>query len=163
MVADEVRKLAERTTTATKEIARMIEAIQLETHSAVLAMEKGTRHEEGVAATNQAGEALQGIIRKSEEVGEIITMIATAATEQSSTTEEVKNSMEQISLLVEASTIGTQQSAKACQDLSGLTSNLRNLGGTLPSRTGAGFGGASNHAEGRPWQFTIGCAARQRS
>ena len=128
VVADEVRKLAERTTTATKEIARMIEAIQLETHSAVLAMEEGTRQvKQGVAATNQAGEALQGIIRKSEEVGDMITMIATAATEQSSTTEEVKNSMEQISRLVEASTIGTQQSAKACQDLSGLTSNLRNL------------------------------------
>ena len=128
VVADEVRKLAERTTTATKEIARMIEAIQLETHSAVLAMEEGTRQvKQGVAATNQAGEALHGIIRKSEEVGDMITMIATAATEQSSTTEDVKNSMEQISRLVEASTIGTQQSAKACQDLSGLTNNLRNL------------------------------------
>jgi methyl-accepting chemotaxis protein len=128
VVADEVRKLAERTTTATKEIARMIEAIQLETRSAVLAMEEGTRQvKQGVTATNQAGEALHGIIRKSEEVGDMITMIATAATEQSSTTEEVKNSMEQISRLVEASTIGTQQSAKACQDLSGLTHNLRNL------------------------------------
>jgi len=128
VVADEVRKLAERTTTATKEIARMIEAIQMETRSAVLAMEEGTRQvKQGVAATNQAGEALHGIIRKSDEVGDMITMIATAATEQSSTTEEVKNSMEQISRLVEASTIGTQQSAKACQDLSGLTNNLRNL------------------------------------
>jgi methyl-accepting chemotaxis protein len=106
----------------------MIEAIQLETHSAVLAMEEGTRQvKQGVTATNQAGEALHGIIRKSEEVGDMITMIATAATEQSSTTEEVKNSMEQISRLVEASTIGTQQSAKACQDLSGLTNNLRTL------------------------------------
>jgi hypothetical protein len=57
----------------------------------------------------------------------MITMIATAATEQSSATEEVKNSMEQISRLVEASTIGTQQSAKACQDLSELTHNLRTL------------------------------------
>jgi methyl-accepting chemotaxis protein len=128
VVADEVRKLAERTTTATKEIARMIEAIQLETHSAVLAMEEGTRQvKKGVAATNQAGEALHGIIKKSEEVGDMITMIATAATEQSSTTEAVKNSMEEISRLVEASTIGTQQSAKACQDLSGLTNNLQNL------------------------------------
>jgi methyl-accepting chemotaxis protein len=128
VVADEVRKLAERTTTATKEIARMIEAIQLGTQSAVLSMEEGTRQvKQGVTATNQAGEALQGIIRKSEEVGDMITMIATAATEQSSTTEEVKDSMEQISRLVEASTIGTQQSAKACQDLSGLTNNLRNL------------------------------------
>ena len=128
VVADEVRKLAERTTTATKEIARMIEAIQTETHSAVLAMEEGTRQvKEGVSATNQAGDALQHIIGKSEEVGDMITMIATAATEQSSTTEEVKNSMEQISKLVEASTIGAQQSAKACQDLSALTNNLQNL------------------------------------
>jgi hypothetical protein len=35
--------------------------------------------------------------------------------------------MEQISKIVEASTIGTQQSAKACQDLSQLTHNLQNL------------------------------------
>ncbi|MGC2210723.1 MAG: methyl-accepting chemotaxis protein [Candidatus Korobacteraceae bacterium] len=159
VVADEVRKLAERTTTATKEIARMIEAIQLETHSAVLAMEEGTRQvKQGVAATNQAGEALHGIIRKSEEVGDMITMIATAATEQSSTTEEVKNSMEQISRLVEASTIGTQQSAKACQDLSGLTNNLRNLverfhlgreqaPRTHPSTPRAGLGSSQSGAQ----------------
>jgi hypothetical protein len=108
----------------------------------VLAMEEGTRQvKQGVAATNQAGEALHGIIRKSEEVGDMTTMIATAATQQSSTPEEVKNSMEQISRLVEASTIGTQQSAKACQDLSGLTNSLRNpverfhLGREQPSGT----------------------------
>src|SRR5260370_42634924 len=39
VVADEVRKLAERTTTATKEIAQMIKNIQNETKVAVLAME----------------------------------------------------------------------------------------------------------------------------
>jgi methyl-accepting chemotaxis protein len=128
VVADEVRKLAERTTTATKEIARMIEAIQAETHSAVVAMEAGTRQvKEGVSATNQAGDALKQIIRKSEEVGDMITTIATASTEQSSATEEVKHSMEQISKLLEASTIGTQQSAKACQDLSALTHGLHRL------------------------------------
>jgi methyl-accepting chemotaxis protein len=91
-------------------------------------MEEGTRQvKEGVSATNQAGEALQQIICKAEEVGDMIAMIATASTEQSSATEEVKNNMEQISRLVEASTIGSQQSAKACQDLSTLTNSLRNL------------------------------------
>ncbi len=128
VVADEVRKLAERTTTATKEIARMIEAIQAETHSAVEAMDAGTRQvREGVTATHEAGDALQHIIRKSQEVGDMITTIATAATEQSSTTEEVKNRMEEISRLVESSTIGTQQAAKACEDLSALTHGLHNL------------------------------------
>src|SRR5437660_2939064 len=42
VVADEVRKLAERTTTATKEIAQMIRTIQADMKSAVRAMEEGT-------------------------------------------------------------------------------------------------------------------------
>src|SRR5437660_3794754 len=63
VVADEVRKLAERTTTATKEIAQMIETVQQETKLAVSAMEEGTRQvEEGVRTTNKAGEALREII-----------------------------------------------------------------------------------------------------
>jgi methyl-accepting chemotaxis protein len=159
VVADEVRKLAERTTTATKEIARMIETIQSETRSAVQAMEEGTRQvKDGVNATNQAGDALQQIIRKSEEVGDMIAIIATAATEQSSTTEEVKNSMEEISRLVEASAISTQQGAKACQDLSELTMNLNDLVAhfrlsrdeasvTHPKRPGTGLGSSGPDAQ----------------
>src|SRR5271155_3108531 len=42
VVADEVRKLAERTSKATKEIATMIQSIEVETKSAVVAMELGT-------------------------------------------------------------------------------------------------------------------------
>jgi methyl-accepting chemotaxis protein len=63
VVADEVRKLAERTTTSTKEIANMIEAVQNETRLAVQAMEAGTSQvAEGVATTQKAGEALKQII-----------------------------------------------------------------------------------------------------
>src|SRR6202035_2564381 len=46
VVADEVRKLAERTSKATKEIATMIQNIQDETKTAVLAMESGTKQVE---------------------------------------------------------------------------------------------------------------------
>src|SRR5580698_758965 len=57
VVADEVRKLAERTTTATKEIAQMIKNIQDETRAAVTAMEAGSLQvEEGVKSTAQAGD-----------------------------------------------------------------------------------------------------------
>ena len=60
VVADEVRKLAERTSTATKEIAGMIEGIQEETRRAVEAMQAGTKRvESGVATTRQAGESLR--------------------------------------------------------------------------------------------------------
>jgi len=84
VVADEVRKLAERTTIATKEIAEMIRNVQQETKVAVAAMEQGTKQvEEGVTTTARAGDSLKEIIHMSEDVGEMITHIAAAATEQS--------------------------------------------------------------------------------
>ena len=130
VVADEVRKLAERTTTATKEIAQMIKNIQDETKTAVTAMEAGTKQvEEGVASTSRAGDSLKQIIHMSEEVGEMITHIATAATAQSSASEEVNSNMEVIAKLVKESADGAQQSAKACQDLSGLALDLQNMVG----------------------------------
>jgi len=144
VVADEVRKLAERTTTATKEIAQMIQTVQQETKQAVGAMEEGTRQvEEGVATTNKAGEALREIIQMSEQVGDMIAQIATAATEQSSATDEINRSMEQISSLVKESASGAQQSAQACQDLSGMAFELQKI----VSNFKVGDGAAPPHVE----------------
>jgi methyl-accepting chemotaxis protein len=130
VVADEVRKLAERTTMATKEIAQMIKNIQDETKVAVTAMEAGRNQVvEGVTFTAKAGDSLKTIIGMSEQVGEMITQIATAATEQSSTTENVNSNIDQITRLIKESAIGAQQSAQACQDLSGLALDLQTMVG----------------------------------
>jgi len=67
----------------------------------------------------------------SNQVGEMITHIATAATEQSSATEQVNNNMDQIAQLVKESAVGAQQSAKACQDLSGLALDLQKMVGSF--------------------------------
>src|SRR5579872_2559720 len=153
VVADEVRKLAERTTTATKEIAQMIKNIQDETKIAVTAMEGGTKEvEEGVVSTGQAGDALKEIIHMSDEVGEMITHIATAATEQSSASEEINNNMEQIAKLVRESATGAQQSAKACQDLSGLALDLqKTVSNFRLANNGHGFDENEQHrGSGRP-------------
>jgi len=128
VVADEVRKLAERTTKATKEIAEMIEQVQSETRVAVEKMQSGTQQvERGVEVTAKAGDALKQIIGQTERVGEMVTHIATAATEQSSATEQVSSNMEQINRLVAESAEGAQQSAKACEQLSTLALELQNL------------------------------------
>ena len=152
VVADEVRKLAERTTTATKEIAQMIKNIQDETKIALTAMEQGTKQvEEGVASTAQAGDSLHGIIQMSDEVNEMITHIATAAAEQSSATEQVNSNMDQISKLVNESALGAQQSAKACQDLSGLALDLQKMASNFKLRdqqTTFGAARAASHSEG---------------
>jgi len=146
VVADEVRKLAERTTTATKEIAQMIKNIQDETKAAVTAMEAGSQQvEEGVKSTAQAGESLKEIIQMAEEVGEMIMHIATAATEQSAASEEVNQNMDQIAKLVKESAVGAQQSAKACQDLSGLALDLQKMVGDfkLDGKNGQTDGGSA--------------------
>jgi methyl-accepting chemotaxis protein len=149
VVADEVRKLAERTTTATKEIAQMIKNIQDETKTAVGAMEEGNKQvEEGVRSTAQAGDSLKEIIRMAEQVGEMITHIATAATQQSSATEQVNGNMDQIARLVKESAVGAQQSAKACQDLSNLALDLQNMVSRfqLGSATTVRSGSSRRHA-----------------
>ncbi|MFZ0759743.1 MAG: methyl-accepting chemotaxis protein [Candidatus Sulfotelmatobacter sp.] len=128
VVADEVRKLAERTTKATKEIARMIESIQKETQNAVQAMERESKEVHvGVEKTSASGAALQEIITMSEQVGDMIATIATAATEQSATTEEINTNVSQISSSTQESSAASEQTAKACTELSSLAFDLQNL------------------------------------
>jgi methyl-accepting chemotaxis protein len=132
VVADEVRKLAERTTSATKEVTHMVQTIQKGTGTAVAAMRDGTNQAQaGVESTARAGDSLKRIIHMSEQVGEMITHIATAAIEQSSATEQVNQNVEQITRLVNESAVGAQQSAKACQDLSALALDLQKMVGSF--------------------------------
>jgi methyl-accepting chemotaxis protein len=128
VVADEVRKLAERTSRATKEIAAMIESIQGEAKSAVEAIESGT-HDVGIGVekTTASGAALQEIIRMSEQVGDMISHIATAATEQSSATVEINSSIGQISNLTDESSLAAEQTAKSCATLSKMALDLQTL------------------------------------
>jgi methyl-accepting chemotaxis protein len=156
VVADEVRKLAERTTSATKEIAQMIQTVQRETEVAVLAIEEGTRQvEEGVQTTAQAGHALREILETSESVGGMISDIATAGTEQSVTSETISNNMEQIANLVRESAEGSKQSAEACEDLSGRALELQSIIANFKmndphgaSVAGGGRNGLSSNTQG---------------
>jgi methyl-accepting chemotaxis protein len=128
VVADEVRKLAERTTKATKEIAQMIETVQVETRTAVANMQTGTEQVEvGVATTAKAGQSLGEIIRAAQQVGDMVTQIATATSQQTSTTDQIKANVTQIAKISSESAAGTQQSARACEDLSNLALDLQAL------------------------------------
>jgi methyl-accepting chemotaxis protein len=155
VVADEVRKLAERTTKATQGIGAMIESIQAETRNAVQAIELGSRDVGiGVEKTSASGTALEEIIQMSEQVGDMISQIATAATEQSSATEQVNANVAQISSLTQGSSSAAEQTAKACAELSTLALDLQNLVNQFKLSGGARAVGTSKvvskHIESRP-------------
>jgi methyl-accepting chemotaxis protein len=135
VVADEVRKLAERTGGATKEISTMIKKIQSETERAVRAMSEGTeKASQGVAKAENAGEALKEIIRMAQGVGDMVAQIATAATEQSSTTAEINVSVEQIAAISRETGEASSESAGACTELSTLVEEVRKLMGQFTLR-----------------------------
>jgi methyl-accepting chemotaxis protein len=138
VVADEVRKLAERTTKATKEIAGMIESVQNQTKNAVEAMEQESREVQvGVEKTSASGAALQEIIQMSEAVGSMISTIATASTEQSAATSEINSNVSQISSSTQEALTASEQSAKACNDLSTLAIDLQHVVNQFKLESGA--------------------------
>lgn len=128
VVADEVRKLAERTTTATKEIAVMIKQIQKDTNEAVNSMQKGTSEvERGKVLAEKAGKSLEEIISGTQIVEDIINQVAAASEEQSATSDQISKNITSISNVTQESASGIEQIAKASEDLNHLTINLQEL------------------------------------
>ena len=128
VVADEVRALAERTTRATKEIGSMIKAIQSETKAAVGAMEEGVNEvEAGTVRAAKSGHALQEILLHINDVTMQVNHIATAAEEQTATTGEISNNVQQITEVVADTARSAQESASSAAQLSQLAEELQRL------------------------------------
>jgi methyl-accepting chemotaxis protein len=125
VVADEVRKLAERTTSATKEIAVTINKIQGETSGAVASMQEGSAEvEKGKDLAQKSGESMEEIVAASASVLDIAGQVASASEQQSAAAEEIGKNIEAINNVTMESSEGVQQIAKTVDDLSRLAENL---------------------------------------
>ena len=119
VVADEVRKLAERTTTATAEITGMIKGIQSDTDKAVHAMEESSSAvERGRQLIDSAGDSLNEILGMSARVSSMIQQIATAAEEESATSEEISRTIEKIDEITNENAKGAEETARETEQLS---------------------------------------------
>ncbi|HEY3307393.1 MAG TPA: methyl-accepting chemotaxis protein [Desulfuromonadaceae bacterium] len=128
VVADEVRALAERTTRATREIGEMIKAIQSETKQAVTVMEEGVVEVgKGSEKAAGSGKALEQILEQINAVTAQVHQVATAAEEQTATTSEISNNMQQITGVIAQTARGAQESASAANQLSNLSEDLRKI------------------------------------
>lgn len=97
VVAEEVRKLAEQSQAAAKQIAELISEIQINTDSAVVAMDEGTKEVRvGAEVVNDAGRAFQDILKSINEVSSQMRDISAAIQQMASSSQQVVASIRQI-------------------------------------------------------------------
>jgi methyl-accepting chemotaxis protein len=125
VVVGEVRRLAERTRSATGEIAATIQSIQDETRQTLHLMDESHKAvDSGIGETSRARKSLEAIIGSAREVEHMIQMIATAATEQTSAAGEISESASHISKLATENSQAAEETAEGCKQLSILANDL---------------------------------------
>lgn len=125
VVAGEVRRLAERTKTATEEIAGTIRSIQDETRTTLDVMnDSRTAVEVGMEETARARHSLEAIIESSRQVEHQINLIATAAHEQTAASGEISESTGQISQLSNETAQGAEEAVESLKNLASLAGEL---------------------------------------
>ncbi len=118
VVADEVRKLAEKTMSATSEVAGSIRAIQISSRANQQEVSSVVTYVETTARLAQESEnSLQEIVSFTTQTSEMIQNISTAAQEQKNVSNEISHSMLDISDTVNSTTEAIIQSAEAIKEL----------------------------------------------
>ncbi|MGE4556202.1 MAG: methyl-accepting chemotaxis protein [Desulfovibrionaceae bacterium] len=128
VVADEVRKLAEKTMNATKEVEAAIVQIQQGAHGAVEAMgDARERVAHTVEKAQNAGAVLSKIMEQSDVIADRVRNIATAAEEQSATSDEININVNQINELTLVLTSGIQEANNIITDVASMSQRLSEL------------------------------------
>ena len=125
VVADEVRKLAERTSSATEEIARMIADIKESSGQSQETMDEAmNRVTHGLALAEQGGESIARIRDSAVRVVQVVNEISQALKEQSVASNDIALNVERIAQSASGNAQAARQVAQASSSMRDLTSEL---------------------------------------
>ncbi|WP_027179978.1 methyl-accepting chemotaxis protein [Maridesulfovibrio bastinii] len=128
VVADEVRKLAEKTMAATQEVGSAIGDIQTGTKANIVNVEKAVEKiDETTELSGTSGEALEAIVNFVDGTSTQVQNIATAAEQQSATSEEINRSLNQVSAISSETSQAMEESARAVEEMARQAQVLQGL------------------------------------
>lgn len=128
VVADEVRKLAEESRKSASKITELIREIHLETKKGVLNMEQGAHTViKGTKTIDSTVSLIDNIVEASENAANMFGEIIEIAKLQATSMENVKSSVEEISLVAKKSNGATVEAAAQVQEQASSMSTLTDI------------------------------------
>ncbi|WP_371372654.1 methyl-accepting chemotaxis protein [Sporomusa aerivorans] len=119
VVAEEVRKLAEQSQDAAKQIAGLINEIQVDTSTAVVAMNDGTREvKHGTEVVNSAGQAFRDIVTLIDSVSNQVREISAAIQSMAGGSKQIVASVEGIGIISKETAAQAQSVSAATEEQS---------------------------------------------
>jgi len=126
VVADEVRLLAQNTGKSTKEIASMIDKIQLGVRETVESMRSGVLEvNQGVETASSAGSAITEIRKSSDQVLAVVEQISLALREQTAASQDVARNVERSAQMAEQNNLSVQDLLRTSNGLQVLATGLK--------------------------------------
>ncbi len=138
VVAEEVRNLAQRSATAARETAALIETSVARSTQGVEVNNRvlGSLHAIAVKSTG-VQDSLQGIVHKAREVDTLVTGIASASQEQGTGLEQVNTAMIRMDKVVQANAASAEETASASEELNSQAESMNEQVSALLALVGA--------------------------
>lgn len=128
VVADEVRKLAEKTMASTSQVGEAIKAIQESADLSVKQVETAVRSiDSATELAGQSGNALEEIVKMTENAEDQVRAIAAASEQQSASSEEINKSVTQVTTIAGETARAMEEAAKAVSELAAQAQILNGL------------------------------------